>query len=213
MNYLISKDQKGDARKGICGVLIPDGFFVVVEYTEENQQQLMNIRRLPSTTYSVTKTTLPVGHYAPNGCRVTLESVWNWQLHGNDLDYVDGEPLDGVKIISKKSEARPPDMADRPEYVGLNALPEEEVANLPPAVAKAREHFAAMEAAGAASLPATGHAAKVESPIELEADEVTLTQGGGTDEVAMLRAQLDVKGVTYHPTAKAPALRKKLEAA
>ncbi len=38
--------------------------------------------------------------------------------------------------------------------------------------------------------------------------------GVGTDaEVAKLRADLDSLGITYHPSAKAPALRKKLESA
>jgi hypothetical protein len=212
MNYLINKGPEGDSRKGICGVVIPDGFFVVVEYAEENQQQLRNIRNLQGELYTVTKTDLPVGHYAPNGCRVTLDSVWNWYLEGADLDYVDGAPADGVKILSKKNEVRPPDLTDRPEYIGLNALPEDAV-DLPPAVLKAREHFAALEAAKVEALPATGHAASVKSEIPVESDMDTLSSVGATDEVAMLRAALDARGIKYHPTAKAPALKKKLQGA
>jgi hypothetical protein len=215
MNYLIMKSPQGDSRKGICGVVIPDGFFVVVEYTEETQPQLQNIRNLPGSLYSVMKTTMPVGHYAPNGLRVTLSSLWDWILYGNDLDYIDKQPEAGAEVISEKSTVRPPVMADRPEYIGLNDIPDDEV-DLPPAVLKAREHFASLQAQGAGNMAAPKHelpAVDAHNQIDLESDVDTLGAAGATDEVAMLRAALDTRQIPYSQQAKAPALRKKLETA
>ena len=209
MNYLVSKSPIGDSRKGICGVVIPDGFFVVIEYTEETQPQLQNIKKLPGDMYSVTKTDLPVGHYAPNGCRVTLSSLWNWYLYQEPLEYVDGEPVSDEAIPAPKKDMRPPDMADRPEYVGLNDIPSDD-SDLPPAVALARKQFAAQQAAGVKDTPVTPVAHAIESDVQVESDADTLAAAGATDEIAMLRAQLDARNIKYHPTAKAPALRKKL---
>ena len=207
MNYLITKDPPGDSRKGICGVLIPDGFFVVVEYTEDNQAQLQNIKKLPGDMYKVTKTTLPVGHYAPNGCRVTLGSIWDWHLYNGKLEYVDGEPIDEIEIVNPNNKQRPPDVSAREEYVGLDDLGDDPDVDLPDVVMKARENFKRFETNKAPVAPV---AHTINSEIDLESDSETLSAAGATDEVAMLRAQLDAKGIRYHPTAQAPALRKKL---
>ena len=201
MNLLVSKIN-GDSRKAMCGVMIPDGFFTVLEYTEETQPQLANIKSMHADNYRVTKTDLPVGYYAPNGCRVTLGSLWNWHLYKEKLVYIDGDPVSGVAIPEPK-KIRPPNMADRPAYIGLADIGEEEE-DLPPAVALARKQLAENVKA------VTPVAHTVDSPIPTESDEETLTAAGATDEVAMLRAQCDAKGIRYHPTAQAPALRKKL---
>ena len=210
MNYLITKGEAGDSRKGICGVMIPDGgFFTVVEYSEESHQQLHNIKQLPGELYTVRKTDLPVGHYAPNGCRVTLASLWDWFLYSKDLEYLDGEPLDGAPVVKKVIETRPPDMTDRPAYVHLDELTEEQREDLPPAVLKAREQLkAAAEKATAAVTPVAN---TVDSVIPVESDLETLETAGATDKLAMLRAALDARGIEWSHLAKEPSLLRKLQ--
>ena len=201
MNLLVSKIN-ADQRKAMCGVMIPDGFFTVVEYTEETQPQLSNIKRLHKDNYKVTKTDLPAGWYAPNGCRVTLGSLWDWYLYKKPLVYIDGDPVSGVPIPTTE-RPRPPNMSARPEYIGLADIGEDPV-DLPPAVALARKQLAENVK------PVAPVAHTIASDIPTESDQETLLAAGATDEVAMLRAQLDAKGIRYHPTAQAPALRKKL---
>ena len=213
MNYLISK-ATNDERKGICGVMIPDGFFTVVQLTFENQEQLKNIMNLPGDRYAVTKTALPEGHYAPNGCRVTLESLWAWYLYKEELVYLDEIPADGTAEVPRPGRnARPPNMDDRPEYIGLDDLGADDETVLPEAVRLARKRIADQEAAGAIPQAVARVSHETDSEIDLENDETTLLNAGATDELAMLRAALDARSIKYSPTAKAPNLRKKLEEA
>lgn len=201
MNLLVSKIN-GDSRKAMCGVMIPDGFFTVVEYSPETQPQLNNIQTLHKDNYRVTKTDLPVGYYAPNGCRVTLGSLWDWYLYKEPLEYIDGDPVNGVPVPTPE-RSRPPNMAERPAYIGLADIGDDGV-DLPPAVALARKQLAENVK------PVTPVAHTVDSVIPTESDHETLTAAGATDEIAMLRAQCDARSIKYHPTAQAPALRKKL---
>lgn len=198
MNYLISKVNP-DARHSTCGFLILDNFFKVVQLTFENQERLKNIKAVPN--YRVTSTELPEGDYAPNGCRATEGSIWNHLLYKNQLEYIDEVPEGLAKEFAAPSrDQRPPVMRDRPEYLGLDQVGDVSDEDLPEAVRLARARVSSE------SVPVVPAAHKVESIIPTEDDTVTL----GGDDVAMLRAMCDVKGIKYHPSAGVDALKKKL---
>jgi hypothetical protein len=198
MNYLISKIAP-DTRHSTCGFLILDNFFKVVQLTFENQDSLKNIKAIAN--YRVTGTDLPEGDYAPNGCRATEGSIWDHLLHKKQLEYIDKVPEGAaVEFAAPSKEQRPPNMSDRPEYLGLDQLGDVSDEDLPEAVRLARERVSGK------SVPVAPVAHKVESIIPTEADSVTL----GGDDIAMLRAQCDVRGIKYHPTAGVQALKKKL---
>ena len=57
MNYLVTK-LIPDSRRGICGLVIPDGFMTVVSLSFENQKQLKDIMSFHKHGYKVQKTTL-----------------------------------------------------------------------------------------------------------------------------------------------------------
>ena len=207
MNYLVAK-KASDQRHSICGVMVLEGgFFTVIGLTMDNQQQLRNIMDKPN--YTVTKTDLPEGFYAPNGCRVTEDSVWDFHLYSGPLVYIDNVPagLD-AEVQAHKSDVRPPNVMDRPTYVNLQDMPEVSDEDLPEAVRLARQRVSQESVAVAPK------ANKIESAIPIEDDATTLGAADNEDDaVAMLRAQLDVRGIPYSNQAKAPALQKKLNEA
>lgn len=208
MNYLISKN-KGDGRVTICGVIIPDNFFVVMGLTFDNQLQIKHVQGIDN--YDVTPTDLPEGHYTPEGYRVDKWSIRDWAYEKGKLVYLDKDPVE-VVTAPDRSGIRPPDVSKRPDHIDIDSIPESEVV-LPPAVAKARALIEQQDAEGITPLsaPTRADAGAAESAeISQESDEATLAAAGATDEIAMLRAQLDARNIKYHPTAKAPALRKKL---
>lgn len=86
--YLIKK-KRGDARLTTCGVIIPDGFYVVMNMTFENQRQIQNIKKFG---YEVTETDLPEGTYTPDGRRVDKWSARDHFLSRTPLKYLDTEP-------------------------------------------------------------------------------------------------------------------------
>jgi len=209
MNYLIRK-KVGDSRKGICNIMIPDGFMTVLSLSFENQKHIRDIMTVHRANYEVVQTDLPEGYYAPNGCRVTLESLWNWVLYNGELVYVDKVPENIEAVEPMKKDVRPPDLSQRPEYVDLESLPAE-MTKETPEVAMARK---ILEAQTEPAPPRVETKAAAEDEIPLEDDVETLSKAtGNTDELAMLRAALDAKGVEWTPSMNRNTLRKKLNAA
>lgn len=208
MNYLITK-LIPDSRRGICGFMIPDGFMTVVGLTFENQQQLRNIMTMHKQGYKVQKTTLPEGYYAPNGRRVTLDSIWKWYMYGDKLVYIDPVPEEGVEeIMAPHRDVRPPDMSERPEYVSLDDLPDEEE---PPEVRRAREILEQNTAPAPQRIERP--VAKADQ-IPVESDVETLQKADPkVDELTMLRTALDAKGIPWKPAMNRMKLRKLLDAA
>jgi hypothetical protein len=211
MNYLITKKEP-DSRYSTCGFIMPDGFFTVVGLTLRNQDQIKNISRL----YDLSEEpNLPEGTYTSAGYRIDPGSVVEWMGGTGELVYIDEQPPKGASLVSGVRDIRPPDLSMRPEHVDMNMVDVDAI-EVPPAVIAAREAHARQVAAGTKNAPAPTRAqvgAQESTDIPVEKDMDTLQGAGGDHEVAMLRASLDVRGITYHPTAKAPALRKKLQAA
>ena len=137
MNYLISKG-KNDARITICGLIIPDNFFIVMGLTFKNQRQLKLI--MEKEDYDVTETDLPEGHYAPNGLRVDKWSIQDWAISKTGpLVYIDEQPPKGAElVVPGERDVRPPDLNMRPDHVGIDEISVTEYVVLPAAVAKAR---------------------------------------------------------------------------
>ena len=211
MNYLITKKQP-DTRFTISNIVIPDGFFVVMGLTFENQKQLEGLAK----RYNVTRTELPEGNYTPDGYRVSASSILDWAYSAGQLVYIDKEPVEGAAVAPVR-EVRPPNIDNRPEHMGLGDVASDVVIVDPPGVAAAKRILAEQAQAGITTPAAPERTEQRVSPLDQvnqESDAETLGQAkDADDEVAMLRAALDVRGVEYSPLAKAANLRKKLETA
>jgi hypothetical protein len=210
MNYLISK-KKGDARITTCGVIIPDGFFVVMGLSFDNERQLKHVRGFG---YNVTPTDLPEGHYAPDGRRVDKWSIRRWAYENGQLEYLDEAPIDGaVPPAPDRSHIRPPDVSLRPDPVSLEEVGDENV-DLPPAVAAARALLAAQgqRTVSVEGRKASGHA-EGNIPTESDAETVAKATGAPVDELTLLRAACDAQGIEWHPRNSIATLKSKLETA
>lgn len=206
MNYLVSK-PKDDSRITVCGFIIPNGFFVVMGLTFENQRQLKNVR---SFGYDVTPTDLPEGTYTPQGRRVDKWSVRDWALGQGDLVYLDGPAPEDPMEALRRDEIRPPDVSLRPAHMDIEEVELSGVQTvLPPGVAAAKAFLEKQSKTVAIDKRDTAD----DEMIPAEDDMTTLAEAGATDELTMLRAALDARNIPYSPQAKVPALKKKLEQA
>lgn len=120
MPYKISKPV-GDARVTNTGFIIPDGCYIVLEMTEENMKQILNVR--DKGGYLVEKTDLPEGHYFSDGRRVEKRSLQRWGYARREgraelprLEYIDDEP------ITERTPDQAPVEVPRDEVAGDVAL-------------------------------------------------------------------------------------------
>lgn len=192
MNYLVRK-KTHDARYTTCGLYIPDGFFVVMGMTFDNQDQLKNLR---SFGYIVESTDLPEGHYSPDGLRVDKWSIRDHFItRTGPLRYIDQIPPEGAaEIAVPESSVRPPDTSLRPPTPSIEDVkPAESASDVPDGV------LAAME--------------RNRMPAPETASEVTMQSGKPTSEseLNMLRTALTARGIDWHPRNNVATLKAKLE--
>ena len=194
MNYLVRKAVH-DSRFTTCGLYIPDGFFVVLGMTFDNQEQLKNLR---SFGYIVESTELPEGHYSPDGLRVDKWSIRDkFITRTGDLRYLDEIPPEGAADIAvPESNIRPPDTSLRPPTPSIDDVkPAESAPDAPQGVIAAMERN---------RMPAPEKAAEVSTQSQ------PATKDG---ELSMLRTALTAKGIDWHPRNNAATLKAKLESA
>lgn len=191
MNYLIRKHHH-DSRLITCGIVIPDGFFVVTQMSFDNQRQLENIRNFG---YIVESTELPEGHYTPDGLRVDKYSILDFFVEKTGpLRYIDKVPQEGAATITRPTnKISPPDVRLRPPSPSISDIKPAEASSDAPAGVLAAMERNRMPAPETATEQATEPAVSNESELE------------------MLRSALDSRGIDWHPRMKAETLRAKLE--
>lgn len=77
-----------DSRINLCGLPFPNGFYHVIERTEENQRQLDNIKQ---HGYAVEFCELKPGIYTDDGREVDADSLHDFIYYGGPLVFKDGK--------------------------------------------------------------------------------------------------------------------------